>query len=224
MILKTLNNYHGLDNYHFLGWYFPKNQYEFVRDQLSRAILKFKECDAEFVQKWIAFATNEIEQSTISPNFIIHALSHNEMHSNQNSSLGLLATSLQNRISNCRYLPNSLSKIRSIDRLHTMNRAARNNEINQAYKFNKPQNVNGRFLIIDDIMTTGTTMKEIARAIRVEIPDCAIHYFTLLKTYDKRYDARSVPNHVPYYFGLMNLDDNISVKTETVYSDDDLPF
>lgn len=77
-----------------------------------------------------------------------------------------LATRLADAVS-CEYLPNVLKKIRKTSRQVGLSAEARAANLLGAYSVNMPGTVDGRnVLVVDDVMTTGSTLEEAARALK----------------------------------------------------------
>jgi hypothetical protein len=89
-----------------------------------------------------------------------------------------------------RYYPGLLRKSRTTQKAKFLSRAGREAEFLGAYLFSPPTEASvSEIIVLDDILTTGTTMKAIIQAIRSVLKDVEIKLFTLAST-----DQRAVLN------------------------------
>ena len=116
--------------------------------------------------------------------FLVRALGHNQLRSSTSDSLGRFE-----KLLGLKSASNGLSKSRATESLKSLGKNQRKEELNDVYLFSKTNNhlVNRayiNFIIFDDIITTGTTIKAIAVAIKKSFPNAKLYGFTLLETYD----------------------------------------
>lgn len=88
---------------------------------------------------------------------------------------------MQNDFKGC-YSPETLSKIRQTKSIKLLTKVEREEELKDVYHFLKPSGDYSEVLIIDDILTTGTTLREIVRAIRSKDIGLNVTLFTLANT------------------------------------------
>ena len=91
------------------------------------------------------------------------------------------------KYTNSKYHRNSLSKTREARKLKFLGKNDRIEELNNLYNFVSPQEITTKYpniLIIDDITTTGSTIKEINRTIKSVLPGCNVYFFCIGKTSD----------------------------------------
>jgi|SaaInlStandDraft_4_1057021.scaffolds.fasta_scaffold17461_2 predicted amidophosphoribosyltransferase len=231
MVLKYIENYHGLNHFYHIGWYFPKNHYQKVKDPLSNSILEFKDNNNLSVNTWCSFVATEIRVSNIEIDLILRMFSSSEITAGQQHPLSQVGSTLERQLDNAIFSPNLLVKTRNITTLHNLSGSNRNREVSGAYSFKGYDAVDKpNILIIDDILTTGASMREIARAINETQPNCNIYHFTILKTFDKNFDPYGVPNTEIYYCefleyqegGLLNGAESNYINDSAF--DDDIPF
>jgi ATP-dependent DNA helicase RecQ len=162
----------------FLGYY------RHDKDNVKNKVLKFKDGDKETIDKWLSVIKQHID---LFPDidYIVRALGHKETTAND-SSLDNVGRLLEEKIVSAKYLPDLLSKKNTNNKLTTMNAIDRKNTLSKQYFLNKNHidfsKQKNAFLIIDDVYTTGSTTKEITRAIRERSPNSIIYIFTLVQT------------------------------------------
>ena len=165
-------------NKYFLGYY------RHDKDNVKSKVLKFKDGEIETIDQWLRVIKHQID---LFPNidYIVRALGHKELNAYE-SSLDKVGNLLEERISSAKYLPDLLSKKNTNQKLTTMNAVERKNTLLKQYSFNLNHKDFSKqkqsFLIIDDVYTTGTTTKEVTRAIRECLPNSIIYIFTLVQT------------------------------------------
>jgi len=150
--------------------------------------LDFKNGDENTIQKWGTYVKSLIVASNHlninNKGNLVRALGHNQLRSSTSDSLGRLEKLLgENSVSKL------LSKSRATESLKSLGKNQRTQELNDVYlfsKLNNPKTNNAEinFIIFDDIITTGTTIKAIAAAIKKSFPNAKLYGFTLLETYD----------------------------------------
>ncbi len=201
---SILQNFNFLQDIPQTESYTPKNQTEFTdirvlkseqnklflgyyrhdKDNIKNKVLKFKDGDKETIDKWLSVIKQHID---LFPDidYIVRALGHKETTAND-SSLDNVGRLLEEEIVSAKYLPDLLSKKNTNNKLTTMNAIDRKNTLSKQYFLNKNHidfsKQKNAFLIIDDVYTTGSTTKEITRAIREVSPNSIIYIFTLVQT------------------------------------------
>lgn len=94
------------------------------------------------------------------------------------------------------YFPKLLTKSKTTRPLHKLNKTERRKELNNIYRIDpsiKPYR-HKNILIVDDIVTTGTTMNAIKQAISKICPSAKFYFFTLAKTINK-YAGQEIPKY-----------------------------
>lgn len=165
-------------NKFFLGYY------RHDKDYVKNKILKFKDGDKNIINQWLTVIKQHIDLFP-TVDYIVRALGHKEINAVE-SSLDNVGKLIEENIPDSKYLPDLLSKKNINNKLSTMNAIDRKNTLSMQYflnenhkKFSKQKK---SFLIIDDVYTTGSTIKEITRAIREILPNSIIYVFTLVQT------------------------------------------
>lgn len=151
-------------------------------DQLSESLIRFKECKRVDVEAWTECSILELSKVRFSEDLqIIRALGLEEMNATTTSRTAM--DWLGHRMEKeglGKYFPDPLQRTKQVRAVKRLSKAEREIELDGAYQF---QQVNSsQVLILDDILTTGTTMKAIIRAIRMVLPNCKISLFTLATT------------------------------------------
>lgn len=150
---------------------------------ISGSILNFKDRNANAVEEWSERAYTDLKASGIQFHCIVRALGSSELQPNGRKALDLLGQYLSKRLES-NYLPQILSKSRITKPMHTMKLADRQIEMDNVY-IAGPGNYdfNGKnILILDDVTTTNTTLKEILRALKTAWPKANFYFFCLGRT------------------------------------------
>jgi len=183
-MLDISNRFNFLAGAYHLAYYFPRNHGG--NDDVSEHILHFKDNVEPWTGKWISIASDELNSAIPAIDIVIRVLGSTERSASGNTSLDKLARSLAKR-KNAIYAQNSLTKTRSTRALKYLSRAERQQELNGLYRFTRPKQLkknNPVILLIDDIITSGTTIKEVNRAVKTILPGCNLYVFSVGKTYD----------------------------------------
>ncbi len=181
------------------------------KDTFSHSLLKFKRRIQPDLDAWIDCSLQELKVAAPSPDtIIVRALHHQEtilgprtcpdqhtspgqnVNPGQESSfvpgfsaaLDLLGEAIAGRFE-CRYLPSLLSKSRPTQSCKWLSREQRMAEQKGVYCISSaslPAEPPPAFLLIDDILTTGTTMRVVIGAVRHRFPRCPIRIFTLARS------------------------------------------
>jgi predicted amidophosphoribosyltransferase len=164
-------------------------------DALSKSLLKFKQRIQPDLNAWIDCSAQLLGQLFFSPDtIIIRPLRHDETFARPEfpSALDLLGLSLATHL-RCRYLPTLLTKSRPTLPNKHLTRHERTSQLRDVYQLTpipaSPAAARSPalapattpFLLIDDILTTGATMRALIGAIRHVYPDCPIRAFTLTR-------------------------------------------
>ena len=193
---KSILYQHSFYPHHYLCNYLPVSA---GRDTLSRSLLKFKHGLQPDLDGWIdcsleLLAALPFPEGTI----ILRALQHDEtiVQEEGPASMDFLGQALATCF-HCHYQPALLRKSRITQPNKGLSRGQRRTELNDVYTLADPAITPGPgdqpaltslhplpappFLIIDDILTTGTTARMIIRAIRRHYPRSPLRVFTLAK-------------------------------------------
>lgn len=178
-----------LSGTYYLAYYFPRKQGN--NDTVSEYILHFKDNKEPYTTKWIALASREVTANIKDIDIIVRVLGSTELTASGHTSLDKLGESLAKH-TNSVYVKSALNKKRQTRPLKFLSRAERQQELNGLYTFQKPKTIssnNPNILLIDDIVTSGTTLKEVNRAIKTVLPQCRLFFFSIGKTYDNWKDG-----------------------------------
>jgi hypoxanthine phosphoribosyltransferase len=212
----------GFEKFITFGIYYPVNSG--ISDNLSESVLNFKRGDENTIQKWAVYVksliinSNHLNLSGTGLN-LVRALGHNQLRSSTDDSLGRFEKLLgKNSVSNF------LSKTRTTESLKSLGRNQRKDELNDVFLFSRTNdsNTNNRalnFIIFDDVVTTGTTIKAIAAAIKKSFPNAKLFGFSLLGTYDSHSVTVSVNDRV--FNRIFNQTVNPSYDNEDELLDSD---
>ncbi len=195
----TYNN--SLFRFYYLCHYLPLTA---GSDTLSRSLLKFKRGIQPDLDAWIECSLEVFHKIPLSPDTtIIRALRHDETKVRETplTSLDLLGRALAATF-HCRYLPSLLCKSRPTLSNKGLSRGQRRAELKDVYSITPEvlsPSLNPPFLLIDDILTTGTTIRMIIRTLRRFFPLNPLQIFTLAKVdYDPGIN-RASPLHSQNY-------------------------
>jgi predicted amidophosphoribosyltransferase len=174
------------------------------KDALSHSLLNFKQRIQPDLDAWIDCSVQLLGSLSFSTDTIIlRALRHDETTARTDfpSALDLLGHSLAIHL-RCRYLPTLLTKSRPTLSGKHLTRQQRQSQLLDVYQFatTPPAPVPAKpapgspsttpipdlspstpFLLIDDILTTGTTMRALIGTLRHHFPACPIKTFTLTR-------------------------------------------
>lgn len=175
--------------YYYLCPYLPLTA---GADPPSRSLVKFKRGIQPDLDAWINNSLEEFRYRLLSPDtLIIRALRHDETQAIETSptSLDLLGHSLAASFQ-CRYLPSFLRKSRTTPGNKGLTRALRITALNDVYSI-APEHMpsptasntptHPPFLLIDDILTTGATVRSVLQTLQVSFPLSPVQIFTLAK-------------------------------------------
>lgn len=152
----------------------------FYNDELKPKLLKFKDGDPSVIAEWenlVKSCSDKLPKVDI----IVRALGHNETNHTEKP-LDTIARAISNATGS-RYIPELLSK-KATRKFSSLNSRERNKEAYGAYRFHpdNDQPESKQYLVIDDVLTTGSTLNEIRRAILEKVPDATVYTFTLCRT------------------------------------------
>ena len=171
--------------HYYLCHYLPRSA---GRDTLSHSLLKFKQGRQPDLEGWIDCALEIGSDLPIPPGAtLVRALHHNETAiPDSPAALDLLGQQLASRFQH-HYHPRLLQKTRTTLPVKSFAKPQREEELQGIYSVNLPyaaalpQSPPRHWLVIDDLLTSGTTVRAIIQAIRHPYPDAPISIFTLTR-------------------------------------------
>lgn len=173
-----------LYSHYYLCHYLPATT---GRDHLSHSLLKFKKGRQPDLDGWLECSLELIALAPIPPGAtIVRALHHDETAASSHSSLDLLGQELARRF-NHQYFPRLLQKSHPNRPVKMFSKPRREEELAGLYHIDRSllPHPPGHWLIIDDILTSGCTLRAILQAIHEAWPpepdSTPIHIFTLAK-------------------------------------------
>jgi predicted amidophosphoribosyltransferase len=180
-------------------------------DRLSVSLLRFKRRIQPDLDAWTDCSLEVLRDIPLPPDsiplspdtIVLRALGHDETSAGLGfpTALDILGEKIATRFG-CRYLPSLLLKSRVTLPCKHLLRRQRLDELRDVYAITAtpPPLTSPPFLLIDDILTTGTTMRMIIRALRAHFPACPIQIFTLGRAdYDPGFNQSAPPQGQNYH-------------------------
>jgi predicted amidophosphoribosyltransferase len=164
-------------------------------DELSKSILNFKNGRALDVDAWIECSILELGKIKVERDcLIVRVLGSEEtINPKANTPLDQLGKKLASKLQ-AEYHSGLLTKSRETQKVKQLSGQQREVELSGVYQFVLPKlrsNMNEIF-ILDDVLTTGSTIRAVIRAIREVSTNCSIRIFTLAFTDNQALMNRSV--------------------------------
>lgn len=165
------------DCWHLVN-YLPRSE-----DAVSQSVLSYKQQDKLIAERWNNLAAKRVAELNIQPDYIVRALGSREMVCTGGRPLDQLCFKLAKAF-DITYNPFLLMKKNFTIPLHRLSKKKRIRELDNQYVFNmlRSEKERPQILIIDDIVTTGTTMLAIRECIRQVLPKSDFYFFTLART------------------------------------------
>lgn len=179
-MIEITNRFNPFFKQWHLCYYIPENE----NDALTSYILKFKGEDAESVSRWTNWILDELESEGTVFDYVIRCLSSSEVRASYRKPLDYVGDRISAEL-NFPYVPIFIYKTRVTQKLSSMPRKAdREAELEGVYKVSTDcPNLSGKkILLLDDVATSETTAKAIAKEIHAKYPRCQIYLLTLAKT------------------------------------------
>jgi hypothetical protein len=179
-LFEVSGGIHGLGHVYFCAYHHAVRAGH--TDTISHYLRDFNEGVEPQASRWISFAAPLI--CSAGPfDLVVRVLRSGELAADGTSGLDRLckAVALQ---SGATYAPGRLVKTRTTRTLQGLGgRAAHRKELDGAYVFDGSAiKAGARILVVDDILTTGSTLEVVAGAIHASLPDSEIVGFVLGKT------------------------------------------
>jgi predicted amidophosphoribosyltransferase len=167
---------------HFICYYIPSSNC-----RLSKSLLKFfKENNLKHVQAWNEWIANCLEDVEAKNAVVIRVLGSGEQYvsNTSNKPLDIIARTVASHLG-CEYSTTLLYKTRKTKPLKNLKtKAEREAEVNGVFRLaDETIDLNDKtIIIVDDILTSGTVVKEVIRAIREKYPKAKFKVITLART------------------------------------------
>lgn len=151
-------------------------------DRLSRSLIRFKNGSQIDLRAWTSCVIENLPSTLSAQPVIVRALSSNETDIVSNHcALDHVGEKLAKHMHGY-YLPTLLSKRTITPPAKTLSRSGREEVFNDLYVFDGTDFAATHILILDDIVTTGFTLRAIIRSIRKTYSTLAITTLTLAST------------------------------------------
>lgn len=154
-------------------------------DKLSESLLRFKQGYPVDLQAWTECAQAALANNLDKQTTIIRALSHQELTviNPPYTSLDILASRLAFQCAG-QYLPQGLVKQRPTIPMKMLSRAERKKELHHVYTVGQKLISSScrAILVLDDILTSGSTVGAIIEALNAVVTNKSISVFTLAYT------------------------------------------
>lgn len=173
-------------------------------DALSKSLLNFKCGYRPDTTAWIECSLVELKKVQIeNQSLVLRALASRELNATSNMTLDRLGNELaENKL--LLYQPNMLTKTRITQQVKLLSNFEREKELANAYLFEPPRSYQpNQILILDDILTTGATMRSIITSIRAVLSSVTVKIFTLASTDHDAIVNKTVQLH-GYKYGWEN--------------------
>ena len=206
-------------NHFFLGFY---------ATGIKQEVLAFKNNNQQAVDRWVNKAL-ELSSNLPRIDCIVRALGHAETEA---SSIDLVLPldrlgSQLARSLNATYRPDYLRKSRVLVKSFQCTAKEREKQVQGVYTIDpniteSQNNDKLTFLVIDDVMTSGATTRDISRALSLAYPGARIYIFTLVKTLYRSQDkpeSVEAQHNAQLFNDLYTTEDLPILASEDVYSD-----
>ena len=176
------HKYPFLKGAYCLSYYKPKKTGD--HDLVSSSVLAFKNGEETSLTVWTNYCIQAVNLLEDSPDIVIRVLGSSEKTPVSGTPLDILGRKIAVKCG-AEYVPAALSKSKINEPLHSLGgKIERENELKGIYNYHdigQPM-LFPKILLIDDIVTTGSTIKEIYRAIHSVASDAQVYFMVLGKT------------------------------------------
>lgn len=170
-------------NHFFLGYYLSG---------IKQEVWAFKDGNEGAIDRWVN-KTIELSESLPKIDFVVRALGHAELDTSVNGSpLDLLGSRLAASI-DASYRPDCIQKSRILVKSTKCSAKEREQQAHGVYTVDRDiigfaNYADLTFLVVDDVLTSGATTRDISRALSDTYPRARIYIFTLVKTVHRSQD------------------------------------
>jgi predicted amidophosphoribosyltransferase len=181
MLTTKQNPEHHAESYSWMIFYFPSNRG--YRDHASGLLLDFKSNSKPYVSAWTDSIIKEIDNLP-DIDIVVRVLGSEELTASGDEPLDILGKEIA-KAKGGKYCSKCLTKKRHHQPLKSMQKYQRQSEIKDLYEFSIEKSSDViRLLIIDDVMTTSTSLMEICNEIRKKYSkkEIIIHLFSIART------------------------------------------
>lgn len=154
------------------------------RDNLSRSLIRLKEGSSVDREAWYTCTLAAFHKLNLPKgSLVLRALGSHEKLITSETALDHIGEGIA-RLTDSFYMPHLLSKIRYTRPMKVLTKHEREKELDGCYVLAKPPSgLNIRdVLLLDDILTSGSTMLKLTDVVKKQLPDARIHLYTLAYT------------------------------------------
>lgn len=181
----------------------------YYRDEVGKELLMFKQKNSTSIYRWLHLVEVNFEAifKDLKIDYVVRALGSNETSTtDKNTPLDLLGELIAKK-SNAKYVTDILTKDKTQQLKFAGNEYNRKKIIDHQYSCDiSSLKLDGNYLIIDDVSTTGTTFNEISRAIsQASNNEAKINTFSLVKTlWNRDYTQQKQQYNIKFYKKLVS--------------------
>lgn len=153
----------------------------------STRVMKFKyKSDVDDYNIITETVCQALIKENLTFDIVVRVLGHSEVNAVNNVPIDDFAKEVS-KVTKSQYIPNLMIKRRATEAFHNLNLNGRQNAAHNNYYVDdeivKRLSLNPRsVLIVDDITTSGTSLKEIARALKEKWPNVEVYSLCLART------------------------------------------
>lgn len=179
-------NCRGLNRCYYLYYYLKTWTHN---DFLAFRLVAFKEDKPDEIAVFSRLAAAAIKKEKLKFDYVVRVLGSSELKPMTSGRVMHIAQAVAEAAS-AKYIPDILYKTRATKKLVGLNRHERELELKDAYAVKNTYDLDGKsVLIVDDIMTSGTSLTAVAAAIAKNYPFATLYGFCLAHTADLEHDG-----------------------------------
>ena len=204
ILFEVSSNYPYAESAYHIAYYRPKGT---KPDKVSTDLLAFKKNLEPQTARWIQLGA-KVASDCIDFDLVMRVLGSKELVANGTKSLDRLCVELA-RLKGVKYQSNYLRKIHATPELKYLSAADRKLALKGVYVFENEDDLSGKkVLLVDDVITSGSSTRAIVEAIKLKAPAAKVILFALAKTSHDKFNT-----HLPE--GYFSSPTPVSIVTKT---------